>query len=132
MLREAGVGPFPVFHGFFVFFRAGVDGATSFSYIDGFLTAAALELVDSFTFTRRRASLIFCAEDVLELLAAFVVEVAACFGEGAFELMRDAGDEAESCIWAEAYVLIDGLRVEGERGEEVLAARFLGVLRLLL
>ena len=71
--------PFLIFHCFFVFLCAGVDRAACFSYVYCFLTTATLELIYAFAFARRWTSLIFCTEYVLELLATFVVEIAARF-----------------------------------------------------
>ena len=79
MLCETRVGPFFVLHCFFMFLCAGVNRAARFSYVYSFLAAAACEFVYAFAFAGRRASLVFCAKNVLELLATFVVEIAACF-----------------------------------------------------
>ena len=69
-----------------MFLSSDVDGPTRFAYVDRFLITAALDFVNAFAFSRRRTAFVFSPEDILEFLAAFTVQVAACFGERAFEL----------------------------------------------
>ena len=76
------------------------DGAASFTDVDGRRTARAVEFVDSFTFAWRGTTFVFCAEDVLELIAAFIVQIASGFRKGAFEGVRDSRDEAYGGVWA--------------------------------
>ena len=126
------MGPFAAFGSFFVFHSTCIYGSPGLTYINGLFTAATLEFVDAFAFTRGRLRFVFGAKDVLEFLATFVVQVTAGFGESAFELVRDARDETHGGIRAEANVISDGLRLEWKNGEEVRAARLLLLLLLML
>ena len=84
----------------FMFGGSCADGAASFSDVDGSGTARAMKFVNSFTFARRRTTFVFGTQDVLELVAAFIVEVASGFRKCAFESVRDSRDKAYSGVWA--------------------------------
>ena len=95
-----------------MFLSPDIDGPTRFAHVDRFLVAAALELVNAFAFTRRGPAFVFSAEDILEFLAAFAVQVAACFGESAFELVRNARYEADGSIGAAPDIIFNRLRMK--------------------
>jgi hypothetical protein len=55
------VAPFSIVNCFFVFKRAGVNRAAGFTYVDGVLATAALELINAFAFARWGLGLISTA-----------------------------------------------------------------------
>ena len=78
MLCKTRVGPFFVLHCFFMFLYAGVNRAARFSYVYSFLQLH-VNLHMPLHLQGGGRVLFFCTENVLELLATFVAEIAACF-----------------------------------------------------
>ena len=93
--------PFSFFNCFFVFSSTCVDGAFCFSYVDRCGFAGAVKFVNAIALARFRA---FFFPEILEFVAAFMIEVATSFGKGFFESLRYTRDVAECSVGSETYV----------------------------